>query len=97
MELDFDGPEDAGFDTLKINEKFKARYEHNERRKELEKGKLKHGDLLNLDARQESESSSSEDDSDAELLNPTVEKKFLATLTAIRNNDPKLKEDKPVF
>ena len=28
-----------GFDTLKINEKFAARFEHNERRKMLEKNK----------------------------------------------------------
>ena len=90
-----DGGEEA-FDDFKINEAFKARYEHNERRKLLEKGKLKYGDALN--GQPESESSSSEDDSDAELLNPQVEKKFLEVLTAIRNNDPKLKEvEKPIF
>ena len=79
-------------DTLKINNAFAERYEYSERRKLLEKGKLKYGD--NLDAGKsadEDESSSSEDDSDAELLNPTVEKKFLEVMTAIRKNDPKLK------
>ena len=40
-----DGAEDA-IDNFKINEAFKARYEHNERRKLLEKGKLKYGDSL---------------------------------------------------
>ena len=43
-------------------------------------------------------SSSSEEDSDAELLNPTVEKKFLQLMEAIRTNDPKLTAtDKPHF
>ena len=43
-------------------------------------------------------SSSSEEDSDAELLNPQVEAKFLQIVEAIRRNDPKLKEsDKPLF
>ena len=82
---------DAGFDTLKINEKFAERFEYNERRKLLEKGKLKYGDTLNEGGDGES-SSSSEDDSEAELLNPTVEKKFMEVLTAIRTNDPKLKQ-----
>ena len=43
-------------------------------------------------------SSSSEEDSDAELLNPQVEAKFLQLVEAIRRNDPTLKEsDKPHF
>jgi protein KRI1 len=45
-----------------------------------------------------SESSSSDDDSDAELLNPLVDKKIFEVLNAIKNNDPKLlKEEKPLF
>ncbi len=80
---------------MKINDAFAQRYEYNERRKLLEKGKLKYGDKLLGDGNEgedgEASSSSSEDDSDAELLNPTVEKKFLQVMTAIRTNDPKLK------
>ena len=96
--------EEPGFakddqNTLKINSAFAERYEYNERRKLLEKGKLKYGDKLMSSGRDgaleegelESESSSSEDDSEAELLNPTVEKKFLQVMAAIRANDPKLK------
>ena len=48
----------------------------------------------------EGSSSSSEDDSDADLINPNVEKKFIEVLTAIRNNDPKLMkiaEDDHIF
>ena len=88
-----------GFDTLKVNEKFKERYEYNQRRTLLEQGKLKYGDkVLNApDAPEVEESSSSDDDSDAELLNPRVEKKFLEVLSAIRSNDPKLLVDKPLF
>ena len=60
-------------DTLKVNEAFKSRYEYNERRKLLEMGKNKFGAALDVDGKLEVESSSSEDDSDAELLNPRVE------------------------
>ena len=102
--------EEPGFskddqNTLKINSAFAERYEYNERRKLLEKGKLKYGDKLMSSGRDgaleegelESESSSSEDDSEAELLNPTVEKKFLQVMAAIRANDPKLKNQETNF
>ena len=91
--MDEDGPQDgdAGINTLKINEKFAQRHEYNERRKILEKNKDR------IYEASES-SSSSEEDSDAELLNPTVEKKFLQLVEAIRRNDPQLKQsDKPLF
>ena len=84
-------------DTLKINNAFAERYEYNERRKLLEKGKLKYGNNLDQADQDPDESSSSEDDSDAELLNPTVEKKFLEVMTAIRQNDPKLKSAETKF
>jgi len=35
-----------GFDTLKVNEDFKSKFEHRERRKHLEQGRLKYGDML---------------------------------------------------
>ena len=69
LEASDSGSENANFDTLKINEAFAARFEHNERRKMLEKNKH----LLEKDGQEESSSSSSEDDSEAELLNPRVE------------------------
>lgn len=101
MELEhgFDQAEnDEDFNSFKINTAFAERFEHNQRRKLLEQGKLKYGDRLNDDkSSQSDESSSSEDDSDAELLNPKIEQKFLQVLTAIRTNDPKLKTDKPLF
>ena len=97
MDSGSDSERSDNFDTLKINENFASKYEHNAKRKLLEQGRAKYGDNFdkNID---ESESSSSEDDSDAELLNPRVEQKFLEVLTAIKN-DPKklLAMDKPVF
>lgn len=52
----------------------------------------------NVASSSESSSSSSDEDSDAELLNPTVEKKFIEVINAIRTNDPTLKQsDKPLF
>ena len=88
-----------GFDTLKINKGFADRFDHNERRKLLEKGNRKYGDRLGVDAEEtpSDESSSSEDESEPELLNPRIEKKFMETIYAIQNNDPKLLIDKPLF
>lgn len=87
--LDF-GEEDNNFGAFKVNEQFKSKYEYNERRKHLEQGRLKYGDLLEGD--QESEESSSSDDSDAELVNEKFEKKFLDVITKIRNGDKSIKE-----
>lgn len=52
----------------------------------LEQGKLKYGDLLDKD--EESSETSSEDDSEGELINETFETKFLEVITAIRAGDP---------
>ena len=61
----------------------------------LDRAKEKYGE--NLEDLDRSESSSSEDDSEAELINPKFEAKFFKLLTDIRKNDPKLKEDREVF
>ena len=83
-------------ETLKINEAFAKKFEHNKRRELLDKATEKYGAKALMDgddSGEESESSSSADeDDDAELLNPKVEKKFLETLALIRENNPKLKE-----
>ena len=59
----------------------------------LDKARNKYGDAALNSAGEgaSDESSSSEDDSEAELLNPRVEAKFIEVLTAIRTNDPKIK------
>ena len=51
----------------------------------------KYGKLLTEGA-EESSSSSDDEDSEGELINQKVEQKFLEVLSAIRTNDPKLKE-----
>ena len=97
-----DSSDSEGNTDFKINEDFAKKYEYQERRKALEKGKKKFGKEVfdaavfskENEVEYDSESSSSEDDSEAELLNPKLETKFLEVLTAIRNNDPKLKETK---
>ena len=79
--------------VLKINKEFASRFEHNKRRELLEKGKEIFGEKA-LDEDEEDESSSEDEDDDADLINPIFEKKFIETLTRIRNNDPKLKDIK---
>ena len=79
------------FDKFNINEEFAKRFEHNKRREILQKGQQKYGKLLTGDD-MESSSSSDDEDSEGELINQTVEKKFIEVLAAIRTNDPKLKQ-----
>ena len=83
--------EKDNFDKFNINEEFAKRFEHNKRREILQKGQQKYGKLLTEDGA-ESSSSSDDEDSEGELINQTVEKKFLEVLSAIRAKDPKLKE-----
>lgn len=78
---------DAGFDTFKVNQDFKSKFEFKERRKHLEQGRLKYGDILNYGEELQSEESSSSDDSEAELVNSKFEKKFLEVITKIRAGD----------
>jgi len=89
---DFDDNE--GFDSFKVNEDFKSKFEYKERRKHLEQGRLKYGDMLNYGQEVESEESSSSDDSEAELVNPKFEKKFLEVITKIRAKDKSIQETK---
>ena len=79
-------------DTFKINENFKSKYEHNERRRLLDQGKLKYGDLLKGDESEDDESESSSEDSQGDLINEKVERKFMETLVAIRQKDKKVIE-----
>lgn len=75
---------------LKINEQFAKKFEHNKRRQLLEQAKEKYGEKA-LDGSEEA-SSSEDDDDDAALVNSKFEKKFIETITMIRDNDPKLKD-----
>lgn len=79
---------DSGDDTLKVNQDFKKKFEHNKRRQLLEQGKLKYGDLL-----EEDEESSESEDSEGALVNPKFEEKFLKVMTAIRESDKSILKD----
>ena len=85
---------------MKINTEFARKFEHNKRRELLEQGREKYGDKAlredNEKGGSDDDESESEEDEDeeADLINPHFEKKFLETLTMIRNNDPKLKDIK---
>jgi len=83
------GSENGEVEGFGHNKEFAAKFEHNRRREILDRAKQKYGDVLDSDA--SDVSSSSEDDSDAELLNPKIEHKFIEVLTAIRANDPSIK------
>ena len=79
------------FTKFSINKGFKDRYEHNERRKFLEQGKLKYGDLIHGDDEESSESESDED-SQGDLITDKVQSKTLQTLLAIRKGDKSILE-----
>ncbi len=87
-------------DSFQTNEDFAKKFEHNKRRELIDKTKDKYGEQALLSGSEESESSSEddEDDEEAGLINPKFEKKFIETLTMIKNNDPALKKlDGEVF
>lgn len=79
--------------SLKINEDFAKKFEHNKRRELLEKGQDKYGKAL-IEGEKEESSSEEEEDDEGELINQKVEEKFLQTIAMIRSNDPKMKEVK---
>jgi len=77
------GEEEGGF---KINEDFARKFEHSKRREILDKAKQKYGARAlqsYQDEDGEQSSSSSSDDSEAELINERVENKFMQVMAAI--------------
>ena len=72
---------------MKINKEFAERHEYNEKRKEIEKIKEKYGtNPANWDE-EEDYSSSSEEDSDAELMTSKAQNKVLNLLASIQNKE----------
>jgi protein KRI1 len=76
-------------ENLALNPKFAEEYDQREKKKLLLKAK-------DMEVESESEEYSDED-SDAVLINDTVEEKFLTTIARIRANDPHLKENQEIF
>ena len=87
-------------DTLKINQKFASRFEHNERRKEEHRLKEKVGKEylvrgMMMKQKKSDGSSDSDDDDDDESsssdegdITETKEKQFVDVLTKLKNKDP---------
>ncbi|KIW06267.1 uncharacterized protein PV09_02739 [Verruconis gallopava] len=79
---------------LKINEDFAKRFEHNNKRKELQKLEEKYGKnavKFQDEATDESESSSDEEeDDDGEFATVELDAEINETLKAIRNKDPRV-------
>ena len=87
-------------DTLKINQKFASRFEHNERRKEEHRLKEKVGKEylvkgMMMKQKKSDGSSDSDDDDDEESsssdegdITETKEKQFVDVLTKLKNKDP---------
>lgn len=79
-------------DDLKINEGFAAKFEHNQKRKEIERLEAKYGKNVNKiqeDKSYDSESDESED-SDAYLNTEKAESKFVDLINRIKTNDKTL-------
>jgi protein KRI1 len=72
---------------LKINKEYADRHQYNEKRKELEKIKEKYGTNPENWGSEEDASSSSEEDSDAELMTTKAQSKVLNLLASIQNKD----------
>ncbi|RDW93572.1 KRI1 family protein [Aspergillus mulundensis] len=81
-----DSEDGAGGVSLKINEDYARRFEHNKRREEMQQLEAKLG-------KSEDEESSSEDedeDDDAELATEAVDAEIMETIKAIRSKDPRV-------
>ncbi|KAK1751567.1 KRI1-like family-domain-containing protein [Echria macrotheca] len=82
--------------TLKINEEYARRFEHNKKREELHR--LQEKFKSNGADEEESESSSGEsEDDDGHLVTEDLEAEIAATLQAIKNKDPRIYDKNAVF
>ncbi|KAF2464589.1 Krr1-domain-containing protein [Lindgomyces ingoldianus] len=92
---DDDSSDAEGGGSLKVNEEFARRFEHNKKREE------KHRSLSNrnsevLDSEEDSEDDEDEDD-DGELATEALDADIMATLQAIRSKDPRVFDKDATF
>ena len=80
---------EAPDDTLRVNQSYAERYQHNKRRVELEQLREKYGDDANAASESDSESDITEDE-DGEQVTPHVDAAILRTLQRIREKHPDL-------
>ncbi|KAJ4289657.1 Kinetochore protein Spc24 [Kalmusia sp. IMI 367209] len=95
--LDSDGDdsdEDEGGVTLKVNEEFARRFEHNEKRKEQHRLEEKYGKNKALQNADDDDSEDSqegvEEDDAGELVTEDLDQEISATLQALRSRDPRI-------
>lgn len=90
------GSESPGVqEQLTVNDAFAKRYEHNQKRKELEQLQAKYGKDED-EAEEESSDGESEDDA-AELMTHELDGEILSTLKALRSKDPRIYDKQSVF
>jgi len=83
--------------TLKINEEYARRFEHNKKREELHRLQEKYKSTGTDDQGSESSSEGEDEDDDAHLVTEDLEAEISATLQAIKNKDPRIYDKNTVF
>ena len=84
--------EPGDFSTLKVNEEYAKRFEHNKKREEKHRLEEKYKAVANGASGDEDEESSSDEseDDDAELADVEVDREIENTLQALRSKDPRI-------
>ncbi|EZA47646.1 hypothetical protein DMN91_012373 [Ooceraea biroi] len=82
---------------LKINESYANIYNNFREKEELHKLKARYGDDAAALDDKTSDTSSSDDDDDEMIEDPQFEKEFLITLACLKNDDPRLYDEKVKF
>jgi protein KRI1 len=81
---------------FKINDEYAKRFEHNNKRADLQRLEEKYGKGGSEEESDESSTDESEDD-DAELVTADLDEEIFATLNAIKNKDPRVYDEKVKF
>ncbi|PSN68193.1 Krr1-domain-containing protein [Corynespora cassiicola Philippines] len=89
---DSDADADVGGVSLKVNEEYARRFEHNKKREEQHRLEEKYGKGRAFQEQEEEEDSEEgvEEDDDAELATENLDAEISATLKALRSKDPRI-------
>ncbi|KAF2640638.1 Krr1-domain-containing protein [Massarina eburnea CBS 473.64] len=91
--------EEMGGMSLKVNEEYARRFEHNKKREEKQKLEEKYGKSKGLDEDDDSEDSEEgvEEDDGGEFATEALDQEISATLQALRSKDPRIYDSKVKF
>ncbi|KAF2650120.1 hypothetical protein K491DRAFT_667789 [Lophiostoma macrostomum CBS 122681] len=92
-ETDEESGGEDGAATLKVNEEYAQRFNHNQKRAEMHRLEEKYGKPKYLRKEEDSETDSEdgvEEDDDGELATEALDAEIFATLNAIRSKDPRV-------